>query len=173
MTNTAKKKREHTYTKAERSKINKIKKVKITDKPSIPKSKNTESAQYRKKKIAEHMQEIYGVHYCKELNGDVAINQHISNVETRFRASTGYKSTILALNIENLLSSAVKIYDAPPKGNKQQKSFVRMHVLIAAVRGIGYAKITIGEYENQIIAKAKYCHYCVTSISVHALKNKA
>ena len=112
------------------------------------------------------------MHYCPELDGDVIINQKISNVETRFKASTSYKSTVMAMNIENLLKTAVKLYDAPAKGNRQQYRFSRIHVLIASIRGFGYAKITIGEYSEDVFAKAKYCHYCVSSISLHALKNK-
>lgn len=162
----------HKYTQAERKKVYKLKPVKVKNTPEIPHKKTKAAARIRKNIISTHIQSIYGTVYCPELDADVAFNKTVSNVETRYRASGSRKSTLLAVNIEALIPHAVKLYEGPAKANGQQKEFCRMHVLIAAVRGVGYAKITIGEYADSSLSKAPYCHYCVTGISLRQLKNK-
>lgn len=162
----------HKYTQAERKKVYKLKPVKLKNTPEIPLSKTKDAAKSRKKIISSHIQKIYGIVYCPELGADVAFNKTVSNVETRYRASGSRKSTLLAVNVEALIPHAVKLYEGPAKDNGQQKEFRKIHVLIAAVRGVGYAKITIGEYADSTISKAPYCHYCVTNISLRHLKNK-
>jgi hypothetical protein len=162
------KKREHTYTQAERKKINKIKKVKLNVKTDIPNAKTE-----RKRLIRDTYKTHPRIVFCPALNDNVAINKSVSSDKTRDAAADKKKSTQLALMAPELLKIATLVYDNTAKDNAGQDTFDNMFILIAAVKGIGYAKITIGRYKPETQnTTAPYCQYCVSHISLHTLKNK-
>lgn len=163
-----KKKPEHKYTQAERKKIYKIKKANIKAKIDIPASKSD-----RKKLIRDTYKTHPRIVFCPALNGNVAINKSVSSDKTRDAAADKRKSTQLALMVPELLKTATLIYDNTAKRNAGQASFDKMFILIAAVKGIGYAKITIGRYEHGTGSiSAPFCQYCISHISLHTIKNK-
>lgn len=157
----------HKYTQPERKKVYKLRpqKVKKVHK-CLPKSRRE-----RRNIIKSHYKEVYGQYYCPALDANVSINKDISCNKTFYEASMRRKSTQLALVVEELLPIAVKLYDSTAKENEMQAGFVRMHVLVAGVKGVGYAKITVGEY-SRINTPAPFCQYSVSHLSVVQLKNK-
>ncbi|MBR6250096.1 MAG: hypothetical protein IKR17_02745 [Bacteroidales bacterium] len=75
--------------------------------------------------------------------------------------------------VKEIIANSQLIYTDKPKTNKGQKMFSKILVLVAAVRGIGWAKLTIGKYNDKAtMAQAPYCQYCIQHLSIHTLKNK-
>ena len=160
------KKPEHKYTQSERKKIYRIKKVKMPVKSDVPHDRKT-----RRNLIKTHYQENYGRYYCPALGGNVSINKDISCNKTFYEAAVREKSTKLALIVEQIIPLAVKLYSSKAKANEMQKGFSMVHVLVAGVRGVGYAKITVGEYADKTELN-EFCQYSVSHLSIVQLKNK-
>ncbi len=75
--------------------------------------------------------------------------------------------------VKEIIANSELIYTDTPKTNKGQKMFSKILVLVAAVRGIGWAKLTIGKYNDKAaMVQAPYCQYCIQHLSIHTLKNK-
>ena len=178
MTKTSKRSpRNHTYTNAERKKAYGMKKTPLTiSGESLPKGKNSESEKKRQeilskiysKRVADEKARIV---YCPSLGSNVLFTNKTSTRETKHRSSGDWKSTALAIDIERLFDVAEILYVESAKNNKSQSSFSSMVVLIAAVKGYGYAKIIVGKYRDAN-AEVPYCQYCVMSVSLRKLKNK-
>ena len=154
-----------------RSKIYKATKIKSSVSAfSIPKGKNM--IQEREKIIENYIRKIKGSIYCPALNADVAITRTGRN-ETIFRASGKYKSTIAALTLEDALTNADWIKSIPKKRNvKAQKIYKKLHLLAVIIRGVGIAKILVGEVdlEKYNSEKDRFKHYCITQVSIRDIK---
>lgn len=168
------KRHEHIYTQSERKKIYQIKKIKLGRDESVPSERHSKREyDERKKKIVEAYMEYPHIVYCPAIKANVAINRN-SRRKTKSSAALNRKSTKLALNVPQLIENATLVYDNSKKQNTAgQKSFDNMFVLFCAVKGIGYAKLTIGRYSPDTTdTQAPYCQYCVSHISLHEIKNK-
>ena len=161
------------FTKTERSKIYKTKRNKVknsVDVYSIPKGKKKIGE--REKIIIEYLRKISRELYCTALADYVGIRK-VGRTETKFRASGKYKSTIAALNLEEVLINATYIKPVPKKKNvKAQKIFKQLHILACFIEGVGYAKILIGEVDDEHYdpANTRLTHYCITQMSVEEIK---
>jgi hypothetical protein len=83
--------------------------------------------------------------------------------ETLHHASQNKKSTIAALNIENVIKNAVFIRMDKPKAGQQTKKFKFdiMFILGANIAEIGNVKLTVG-YGT----KKGFLYYCITAIKI-------
>ena len=163
------------YTNKQRSKIHKVKsKIKPTIATrSVPKGKSKTAKEERSRMLKEIIPDYYGIYYCPALKDNVVINSNITLHKLLSASVKSRKSAIAALMLKELILKAELIYKSKPKSNGGQKPFSEMYVLVAAIRGIGWAKLTIGKYkEDARKSQAPYCQYCVKYLSVHQLKNK-
>ena len=163
------------YTNKQRSKIYKVKsKIKPTIATrSVPKGKSKTAKEERSRMLKKIIPDYYGKYYCPALKDNVVINSNISLHKMLSASIIEQKSTIAALMLKELIKKAELIYKTKPKDNAGQKSFSAIYVLVAAIRGIGWAKLTIGKYkEDARKSQAPYCQYCVKHLSIHELKNK-
>lgn len=162
------------YTNSQRKKVYKVKaKVKPTALPYIPNGKTTDARNARKNVIKKAMPEYYGVYYCPAIGENVVVNSKISLHKAVSASIENAKSTVITLMLKEIIGKAEFIYKTRPKDNKGQKSFSEIWVLAAIVKGVGYAKLTIGKYKNGVSdIKAPFCHYCINHLSIHKLKNK-
>ena len=163
------------YSNTQRSKFYKVKaKVRLsTTKKDIPTGKTKSAMKERKALIKKSFPAYYGTYYCAALKADVAVNSNISLHKAIDEPSKTAKSTMLTLMLKDIVGKAEIIYEDTPKDNVGQKSFSKIIVLAAIVKGVGYAKLTIGKYkEGASDTKALFCHYCIRHLSVHELKNK-
>ena len=162
------------YTNKQRKRFYKVKaKVKPTKLPSIPKGNAINARNGRKSIIKQVMPEYYGVYYCPAIGSNVVVNSKISLHKAVSASIENAKSTAITLMLREIIGKAEFIYKTKPKDNKGQKSFSEIRVLAAIVKGVGYAKLTIGKYKDGITdIKAPFCHYCINHLSIHKLKNK-
>jgi hypothetical protein len=156
------------YTNQERHKIYTAPKVKLKNVPFLPKGKDVESYRCRKSVILKGISLIKEPIYCPALNAQVSLKRKGMDETLRY-ASMDKKSTLYALNLEQLLNGAVYICDLEPH-SKFQQSFLKMHLLICPVSRYGYAKIIVGEYYKKELNKPNYTHYCVSKISLNQIK---
>ena len=66
--------------------------------------------------------------------------------------------------VKEIIANSELIYTDTPKTNKGQKMFSKILVLVAAVRGIGWAKLTIGKYNDK--AEWYKLHIVSTAFSI-------
>lgn len=137
------------------------------NRPSVTKPRTSKAIPKRRKAVAAHVRSLYGTTYCPALGAFVAFNRKTSLREAQTHSVGDRDSTVMLLNIEDLLKIATKVDTLKPKPNiKQQRSFEDMIILSAKVYKMGTARITIGKYKPDVVADAPYCHYCVTRWSV-------
>ena len=118
------------------------------------------------------MRKIKGSLYCAALDSEVAITR-LGVIETTYRASGKYKSALAALNLEEALLNAEWIKELPiKKGVKGQKIFKCLHLLAVLIKGVGIAKIIIGEVDADKYNSedSQFMHYCITQVSVKDIK---
>ena len=159
------------FTNAERSKIYHAKKIRSSVNPlSVPKIKAKRSV--REALIDRYILQLDKSIYCPAIGDNVAIIRR-GKKETIYRAGAKHKSTISALTLKEAIENATYIKNLPIKNSsRNQKLFKLMHLLICPIRGIGYAKLLIGELKDiyvNIIGE-QYAHYCITQISLKELK---
>ena len=90
--------------------------------------------------------------------------------ETTKKAKQSFKSTVTVLNMKAALENSAYIKPLPTKNNKNQACFKRMHLLMCPIKGVGYAKIIIGEFYEVTKIPTKFAHYCITHISLKEIK---
>lgn len=161
------------YTNTQRKRVYKVKtKVKLSALPRIPKGKTTDAHNARKSVIKKALPEYYGVYYCPAIGANVAVNSKITLHKAVDVSIESAKSTAAALMLREIIGKSEFIYKTKPKDNKGQKSFSEIWVLAAIVKGVGYAKLTIGKYKPDMVAQAPFCQYCIKYLSIKELKNK-
>lgn len=159
----------------QRSKFYKVKaKIKpLQHKTCISKDNTKDAKKERSKMIKEIYPDYYGAYFCPAIGANVAVNSNISLKKAASASSESAKSTQIALMLKEVIAKAELIYKDKPKDNVGQKSFSEIWVLAAIVKGVGYAKLTIGKYKADVKdSKAPFCQYCIKHISIHELKNK-
>ncbi len=158
----------HVYSNKERHIIYKSATVKNSTTKQVPKEKAATKS--RRKIINDCIKTLKKTFiFCKALNDYVEITK-ISQSEVRNWGGINKKSTIAVLNIHNIVNNATYIYSTNPKDNKKQQAFKKMHILICPIKGVGYAKITIGEVIKKKITP--YTLYSITHISLIKIKNR-
>lgn len=165
------------YTNKQRKKVYKVKaKVKPTlpvGTPKIPKGKTKEATKERTRIIKEKLPEYYGVYWCPAINNHLVVNSRISLHKAVVASGETAKSAHVAMLLKEIIAKAEFIYRDKPKDNAGQKSFSEIWVLAAIVKGIGYAKLTVGKYKEGITdVQAPFCQYCIKYLSIRELKNK-
>ncbi|MBO5963814.1 MAG: hypothetical protein J6P97_04965 [Bacteroidales bacterium] len=150
----------------QRSELYKSKPVKNSAKGGVPKEKDAKAKDERAKILAKWIKNKE-VLFCPALSANVYTKRK-SKEETIYHASKSHKSTIVAMNMSNLYADA-KYSSYKPKANKNQICFKNIHVLIAVVKGVGYAKITVGEFYEDVKGEL-FCQYCATHISLRKIK---
>lgn len=161
------------YTNSQRKKVYKVKaKLKTATLPRIPKGSVLNARSARKGIIKKALPEYYGVYYCPAIGANVAVNSKITLHKAVDVSIESAKSTTVALMLREIIGKAEFIYKAKPKDNAGQKSFSEIWVLTAIVKGVGYAKLTVGKYRPDVIAQAPFCQYCIKYLSIKELKNK-
>ena len=100
--------------------------------------------------------------YNKYFNANIIVNGN-SLKEIRKWASLSIKSVISALNLDNVVANAVKVSEDNPHNNTQKRKFKfkKVYIMNCDIKGVGMAKLTIGEQKN-----GKKITYCITSLSI-------
>ncbi len=156
----------HIYSNKERHQIYQSDSVKNGTTKHVPKERT--STKSRRKIVDEYVRTIKkSLIFCTALNNYVEVTK-ISQSEIRNWGGIGWKSTISVLNAKELVCNATYIYSTPPKNNKKQKVFKKMHILICPIKGVGYAKITVGEGDFE----TPYILYSITHIALKKIKNR-
>ena len=169
----AARKRSHKYTKTP---LNSKDKRKIYDAAPISESTkitvskaNRNNTAYREALIRSYLKKIDDLIDCPAL-GEKVIVMKKGKDETANKAKLSFKSTISVLNLKEALGNAVYIKPLPPKDNKNQACFRKMHLLICPIKRVGYAKIIVGEFFEVTKIPTKFAHYCITHISLKEIK---
>ncbi len=88
--------------------------------------------------------------------------RNVSIVETSEKAARSYLSTLAVLQLDAILTNAVKIsVVAAKRGTKNQNPFNKMILMQCKLEGIGIVKLTVGIRRSD---KEKV-QYCITVIS--------
>ena len=88
----------------------------------------------------------------------------VSIVETSEHAAKSYLSTLAVLQLDAILTGAIKISIKKTKvGNKNQKPFERMMIMEYELTGIGKVKMTVG-IRRRTKEKVQYCITAINSI---------
>ncbi len=156
------------YTNQERHKIYTAPKVKLKNVPAAPKQKSSEAIRKRRNIIHSYMSRLDERYFCNSI-GDYVYIIRKSMKETKEHAAKDYKGTLLAINIDSLFRNAVKIRELKPN-SRNQNEFKKMHLLICPVKGVGYAKIVVGELYVPYPVGKTFIHYCVTHTSLKDIK---
>lgn len=132
--------------------------VTLKVKAKMPGGKDAKAIAVRRRIVSEAISNLDKI-YCPALKSYVHYNSN-SFREIKFQAAKSRKSVLLALNIEDLVARATFVKSTSPKNNKGQRDFDVVHFLAATVKGIGIAKIVVGEN----FSKDKKHHYSVTAV---------
>ena len=156
------------FSNKERSKIYHAKnKIKDKSGNDIPKT-YTE----RQKIILRYYKKLKAIDnvFCPALDDYVTFKTK-GQEETVRHAAKSIKSTKAALNLKEIIENATYIKRVRKKPySKNQQCFKWMHILVCPVKNIGYAKLEIGEFFDIGDDISIYTHYCVTHVSVKAIK---
>lgn len=88
--------------------------------------------------------------------------RNVSIIETSEKAARSYLSTLAVLQLDAVLTNAVKMVVVTAKrGTKNQKPFNKMILMQCKLEGIGIVKLTVGIRRSN---KEKV-QYCITVIS--------
>lgn len=88
--------------------------------------------------------------------------RNVSILETSEKAARSYLSTLAVLQLDSVLTNAVKLKTVAAKqGTKNQKSFEKMILMFCKLEGIGIVKLTVGMRRSD---KEKV-QYCITVIN--------
>ena len=154
------------FAKSDRQKIYKTKKIKDSSSVYVPKAKSNLARNKRFEIIKKSMN--CDCKFCNGLNAHVLINRKtIENF--RVKSSLKYKSTKAVLNLENILKNATYIFSDKPKKTTSQKKYKKIHILICPIKGIGYTKLSVGEF-FECKNDCKYQIYCITAVSLKTIK---
>ena len=110
---------------------------------------------YREWKIANPSLKRFNL--C--LNEDINI-RFVSITETCTYASKTYLSTLAVLQLDAILTYALKVETLPTKQNGNQKPFEKMIVMRYDCPGIGVVKMTVGVRRGN----HEKVQYCITAI---------
>ena len=161
------------FTRQERSKIYKLDKhenVKSANK-IIPRGLNPIQKDKRLRMMKSAII-AYTEYYCPAMEAKVAVSKRtIDNFKQK--SALGEKSTRAVLDIENVVKNATFIFKDKPKKTASQKGYIWMYVLICPIKGIGYVKLTIGEYsptDKTNKTSTPFSIYSVLSVSLRRLK---
>lgn len=134
----------------------------------IPEDNSVESIKVRERVIRDFYRE------WKEKNPsqrkyNLSLKEYInirmvSIVETSEHAAKSYLSTLAVLQLDAILTGAIKLSIKKTKvGNKNQKPFERMMIMEYELTGIGKVKMTVG-IRRRTKEKVKYCITAINSI---------
>ena len=134
----------------------------------IPEDNSVESIKVRERVIRDFYRE------WKEKNPsqrkyNLSLKEYInirmvSIVETSEHAAKSYLSTLAVLQLDAILTGAIKISIKKTKvGNKNQKPFERMMIMEYELTGIGKVKMTVG-IRRRTKEKVQYCITAINSI---------
>ncbi len=129
--------------------------------PNIPPGNSREEIKIRDKAIKDFYASWNAKHPEKQMwNDDLQdyINvRFLSIEETSEKAARQYESTIAVFRLTELLTKSKKLYEVEPKkGNKNQRSFVKM--LIMRLDDI---KMTVGVQKS-----GNKIQYCITALGI-------
>jgi len=113
---------------------------------------------YQEWKVANQTQRRYNVSLKEYIN----IRQ-VSIVETSEHAAKTYLSTLAVLQLDAILTNAIKVRVVPAKADvKNQKPFNKMIIMEYCCVGIGMVKMTVGINRRSL----EKVQYCITRIDV-------
>lgn len=133
----------------------------------IPMDNSPESIKVRKQIIYEFYQKWKSANplmrrYNFSLKESINI-RHISIDETSTHASKRYLSTLAVMQLDSILSYAVRKKTVQRKQNKKnQKMFEKMIIMDYECPGIGHVKLTVG------VRKVTHekIQYCITALGI-------
>ena len=98
--------------------------------------------------------------YNRSLRQDINIRM-ISIDETSSKASRDYRSTLAVLQLDAILTGAVKVASSKVKqGTANQNKFREMLIMHYYCPGIGLVKMTVG-VRHKTFEKIQYCITCI------------
>lgn len=98
--------------------------------------------------------------YSHSLRARVTVNSSVSRRETSHYAAINPLTMQMVLTaFDDILRYARKTGEFPPKPNSGQSRFVRLINLEREVKGLGVAKLTVGELPD-----GKLVQYCITAV---------
>lgn len=160
-------------TRSDRSRLNKVEKVRIAGVRVQIKDARKMSKSLRGTVIAKVYKTLPNRVLCPELNGYVSLKWKKGGKETAQKAALSAISTIAAQHVVECLERGVLVKSVDPKsGTCNQKCFIRMHILICPIRNLGYAKVLVGEYYPSDTTEVPFTHYCLTAYSEHQVTIK-
>lgn len=117
----------------------------------------------RRKFLENELKRFEGVEVYSNYFGQNVVILNRSLVEICHWAAKSKESVIAALNLDGVITNAVKVNVDTPKLNKQTKKFyfVNMYEMHCNIKGLGTAKLMIGERRN-----GKKITYCITAIQI-------
>ena len=134
--------------------------------PSIPEGSSKEDIKarekiisdfYRRWKVNNPSMKRYNLNLKDYIN-----IRHVSIIETSEKAARTYLSTLAVMQLDLVLTNAVKTAVVTAKqGNNNQKPFNKMILMNCKLEGIGTVKLTMGIRRSD---KEKV-QYCITVIS--------
>lgn len=114
-----------------------------------------------KRELQKHIGQRY---YCPALGAKVRVTAS-SITETAQHAARSIAGTRLALRLPLVIKMAAKTRRGlEPKPGTQTKEFHFLEIItmVAEIKGIGKAKLTVGRKRQ--IKKNKYIEYCITEL---------
>ena len=141
--------------------------------PEIPEIENTVSAELsakipateadRRSFLESNLQQFVGTEiFNKYFNANIfTLKKSLSEICKW--AAKSKESVIAALNFDSVIANAVKVKEDAAKPNKQTKElyFVKMYIMHCIIKGLGTAKLTVGERKN-----GKKITYCITALQI-------
>lgn len=98
--------------------------------------------------------------YSHSLRARVTVNSSVSRRETSHYAAINPLTMQMVLTaFDDILRYARKTGEFPPKPNRSQSRFVRLINLEREVKGLGVAKLTVGELPDGSLVQ-----YCITAV---------
>ena len=110
---------------------------------------------YREWKISNPSQRRYNLSLKDYIN-----IRFVSITETCTHASRSYLSTLAVLQLDAILTYAIKVGEVPVKNNDNQKPFDKMIIMLYECPGIGAVKMTVGRRRGN----HEKVQYCITAI---------
>lgn len=110
---------------------------------------------YREWKLSNPSQRRYNLSLKEYIN-----IRFVSITETCTHASRSYLSTLAVLQLDAILTYAIKVGEVPVKNNENQKPFDKMIIMRYECPGIGAVKMTVGRRRGN----HEKVQYCITAI---------
>ena len=138
------------------------------EKAIIPEDNSVESIKVRGQIIRDFYRE-WKEHNPSQRKFNLSLKEYInirmvSIVETSEHAAKSYLSTLAVLQLDAILVGAKKVSIRKVKvGNKNQKPFEKMMIMVYELNGIGKVKMTVG-VRRRTKEKVQYCITAISSI---------